>query len=113
MSGCNNLLGTNELRDIVVTLHSPLQTPFYWVASDDLPLGRDDGARMSDQPQSHSAWSEVSRIVGVDAYEEASVLETWFPLWSTASEEGSEDLAISERPAPATLQDAAHALMNV
>ena len=114
MSGCNNLLGANEFRDIVVTLHSPLQTPFHLVASDDLALGRKDDARMSDQPQSFSMWSGSSRIAGVDAYEEASVLQSWAPsLWSSACEERSEDLAISERPAPATLHDAAYALMNV
>jgi hypothetical protein len=90
-----------------------LQTPFHLVASDDLALGRQDGARMSDQPQRLSVWSESSRIAGVDAYEEIPVLENWAPLWSTAFEEGAEDLAISERPAPTTLHEAAHALMNV
>ncbi len=69
---------------------------------------------MSDPPQSFSMWSESSRIAGVDATEETPVLETWAPpLWSSASEEGSGGWAISERPAPATLHDAAYALMNV
>ena len=69
---------------------------------------------MSDQPQSLSVWSESSRIAGVDAYQEASVLETWAPpLWSSATEESFGDRVIAERPAPATLHDAAYALMNV
>ncbi len=69
---------------------------------------------MSDQPQSFSMWSGPSRIAGADAYQQASVLQSWAPsLWSSACEQRSEDLANSERPAPATLHDAAYALMNV
>jgi hypothetical protein len=69
---------------------------------------------MSDPPQSLFVWSESSRIAGVDAYRESPVLENWAPpLWSSPTEEGSGDWAISERPAPATLRDAAYALMNV
>ena len=69
---------------------------------------------MSDPPQSFSMWSESSRIAGVDATEETPVLETWVPRSGPArAEEGSGGWAISERPAPATLHDAAYALMNV
>jgi hypothetical protein len=97
-----------------VTLHSPLQIPFRLVASDNLALARGDGARMSDQPQSPSVWRESSRTGGADAYGESPALEHWLPpLWSSPSEAGSGDSAIAERPAPATLHDAAHALMNV
>lgn len=69
---------------------------------------------MSDQPQSPSVWPESSGNAGMSTYPAAPVLEPWLqPVPAGASEERSESWAISERPAPATLHDAAHALMNI
>jgi hypothetical protein len=91
-----------------------LQIPLHLVASDDFMLAHEDGGRMSDQPQSFSVWPESFEAATADAYREAPVFETWLPpLWSSASEESFGDRAMSERIAPATLRDAAFALMNV
>jgi hypothetical protein len=106
------IFGEAQIGDIVVTLHSPLQIPLHLVASDDFMLVREDGGRMGDQPQSFSVWPESSEAATADAYGEAPVF--WLPpLRSSASEESFGDRAMSERIAPATLRDAALALMNV
>ena len=69
---------------------------------------------MSDRPESLSVWTESSRIADIDAYRETSALETWLrPLWPSASEHRPGGERVSERLAPVTLHEAAHALMNV
>ncbi len=93
-----------------MTLHSPAQIPFHLVAWKGLVLEREDRDRTTDQTPSAPERSTSTP----DAFGEAPVLETWLaPDPAGTSEPRSAAGAVPERSAPATLHDAAYALMNV
>ena len=102
-----------------MTLHSPTQIHFHLVALDGVALAHEDGVKMSDQTQSAP---DSSRFIGTEDAEasaEAPALETWLPpvpAGAPGARFGSStvlDSGVWERSAPATLDDAAYALMNV
>ena len=93
-----------------MTLHSPTQIHFHLVAWNGRALEREDRDRTTDQTQS----APESSTSTPDAYREAPDPESWLaPGPAGTPEPRSAAGVVPERSAPATLHDAAYALMNV
>ncbi len=106
----DNARGKAWFGNVYVTLHSPTQIPFHLVAWNGLVLEREDRDRTTDPTQSAPERSTSTP----EAYGEAADLESWLaPGPAGTPEPRSAAGAVPERSAPATLHDAAHALMNV